>query len=139
MVQTVAADWDREKALNAAGDVLRANPDLGGIYAANDTMALGAVQAAQNAGNTTVEVIGTDGDQSALDSIKSGGLTATVSQYPYVVGAMGVEACLAAAQGKTLPQKVDAPLALITSDNIDQARPATPGQPSPTRTRSPTC
>ena len=73
VVQTVAADWDREKALNAAGDVLRANSDLGGFYAANDTMALGAVQAAQNAGNTTVEVIGTDGDQSALDSIKSGG------------------------------------------------------------------
>ena len=45
VVQTVAADWDREKALNAAGDILRANPDLGGFYAANDTMALGAVQA----------------------------------------------------------------------------------------------
>ena len=82
MVQTVAADWDREKALNAAGDILRANPDLGGIYAANDTMALGAAQAAQNAGNTTVKVIGTDGDQSALQAIQSGGLTATVSSTP---------------------------------------------------------
>jgi len=121
VVQTVAADWDREKALNAADQILRSTPDLGGFYAANDTMALGAVQAAQNAKNTTVKVIGTDGDDTALQSIQSGGLSATVSQYPYVEGLMGVEACQAAAAGKHLPAHVDAPLALITKDNADKA------------------
>jgi ABC-type sugar transport system substrate-binding protein len=121
VVQTVAADWDREKALNGASDILRANPDLGGIYAANDTMALGAVQAARNAGNSTVRVIGTDGDQTALESIRDGGLAATVSQYPYVAGLMGVEACQAAAAGRPLPERVDSPLALISAENVDQA------------------
>ena len=52
---------------------------------------------------------------------------------------MGVEACRAAELGKPLPEKVDAPLALITSDNVGQALATYPRPSSPTRTRSPTC
>ena len=47
IVQEVAADWDREKALNAADAILRAHPDLKGFYAANDGMALGVQQAVE--------------------------------------------------------------------------------------------
>lgn len=121
VVQTVAADWDREKALNAADAILRSTPDLGGFYAANDTMALGIVQAAQNAGNKTVKIIGTDGDKDAIEAVAAGQLAATVSQYPYVIGLEGVEACVAAVRGKQLPAKVDSPLALITPDNSTKA------------------
>lgn len=52
IVQEQPADWDREKALNAADAVLRANPDLKGSYTANDGMALGVQQAVNNAGMT---------------------------------------------------------------------------------------
>jgi ABC-type sugar transport system substrate-binding protein len=40
IVQTVAADWDRQKALTAATDILRARPGLKGFFAANDDMGL---------------------------------------------------------------------------------------------------
>ncbi|MBX5458662.1 MAG: substrate-binding domain-containing protein [Thermogemmatispora sp.] len=122
IVQTVAADWDRQKALTAAGDILRAHPDLKGFFVANDDMALGVVRAIADAGKQgQVKVVSVDGIQDALKSIQAGQLSATVSQYPYTIGAMGVEACKAALAGKTLPARVTAPTLVVTSDNVAQA------------------
>jgi ribose transport system substrate-binding protein len=120
VVTMVSADWDREKALTAADTILRANPDLAGFFAANDVMALGVQRAVMSAGKD-VKVIGLDGITDALRSVAAGELAATVSQYPWVVGAMGLEACVAAASGKTLPAKVDAPVQLIIKANADTA------------------
>ncbi len=120
VVVMVSADWDREKALTAATDILRAHPDLAGFFAANDIMALGVQRAVQGAGKEgQVKVIGLDGIVDALKSVAAGELAATVAQYPYVVGAMGVEACIAAVKGKTLPTKVDAPVLLINKANAE--------------------
>lgn len=126
VVQEVAADWDRERALDAATTILEANPDLGGFYSANDGMALGVVQAKQNLGREDVLVIGTDGNSDAIESIASGGLTATVSQYPYAVGQLGVDACRALNSGAEVPEQVDAPIALVTAENVSQAQDAYP-------------
>jgi ribose transport system substrate-binding protein len=52
-----------------------------------------------------------------MKSVEEGGLAATVAQYPYVVGAMGIEACAAAAKGATLPTKVDAPVLVVNKQN----------------------
>jgi ABC-type sugar transport system substrate-binding protein len=117
IVNMVSADWDREKALTAATDIMQANPDLKGFFAANDIMALGAQRAVEAAGKTDVKVIGLDGIVDAMQSVEAGGLAATVAQYPYIVGAMGVEACKAAAQGATLPAKVDAPVLVVNQEN----------------------
>lgn len=93
IVQTVSADWDRQKALTAATDILRARPGLKGFFAANDDMGLGIVRAIQNAGKAgKVKVISVDGIKDALESVGQGQLTATVSQYPYSIGQMGMEA-----------------------------------------------
>ena len=117
IVDMVSADWDREKALTAATDILQANPDLAGFFSANDIMALGVQRAVEAAGKTNVKVIGLDGIVDAMKSVEAGGLAATVAQYPYVVGAMGVEACKAAEQGATLPAKVDAPVLVVNKEN----------------------
>jgi ABC-type sugar transport system substrate-binding protein len=49
-----------------------------------------------------------------------------VSQYPYVMGRMAVEACVAAARGATVPARVDAPIALLTHANASRAITAFP-------------
>lgn len=126
VVQEVAANWDREEALNAATTILRAHPDLGGFYSANDGMALGIVQATSNEGADDVVVIGTDGNSDAIDSIANGELTATVSQYPYAVGELGVDACRALNAGAEVPETVDAPIALVSAENVEEAREAYP-------------
>jgi ABC-type sugar transport system substrate-binding protein len=122
IVQTVAADWDRQKALTAAGDLLRAHPNLKGFFAANDDMGLGVSRAIADAGKQgQVQVVSVDGIKDALKAVQAGTLSATVSQYPYTIGAMGMEACKAAMAGKTLPANVTAPVLVVTKNNATQA------------------
>jgi ABC-type sugar transport system substrate-binding protein len=122
VLPVVAADWSRQQALTVATDLLTANPDIVGIFAANDDMGLGAARAVANAGKSDqVKVISVDGNQDAIQAVQSGELAATVAQYPYAIGQLGVQACQAAAAGETLPENVTAPVALITADNAEQA------------------
>ncbi|GAA0382110.1 D-allose transporter substrate-binding protein [Bacillus horti] len=87
LVSSQPADWDRNKALDVVSNMLQRYPDLRAIYAANDTMALGALQAVQNAGlQDQIIVVGTDGQPEAIESVESGGLTATVAQDSAEIG-----------------------------------------------------
>lgn len=132
VIAIVAGDWDRQTALTQAETLLTANPDLDAFFAANDVMALGIAQAVANAGLTgEVVVVGVDGIEDALDAVASGALTATVSQYPYVIGQLGVDACIAAVEGRTLPANVDAPVQLVTAENAAQAQENFPEPPEP--------
>jgi ABC-type sugar transport system substrate-binding protein len=90
-------------------------------------MALGIADAVRAAGRTgKVTIIGLDGIAEALDAVRAGSIDATVSQYPYVMGQMAVEACTAAARGASLPARVDAPIALLTKGNVARAIAAFP-------------
>jgi ABC-type sugar transport system substrate-binding protein len=122
VVQTVGAKWERQTALTAAADVMRAHPDLAGFFVANDDMGLGVARAVANAGKTgRVKVISVDGAKDALKAVKEGSLDGTVAQYPYVMGLMGVEACQADAKGKMLPFEVRAPIRMVTKENAGKA------------------
>jgi ABC-type sugar transport system substrate-binding protein len=127
VVAQVPADYDRTKAAIAAERILRAHPHLSGFFAANDLMALGSADAVRAAGRAgTVRIIGLDGTAQALDAVQAGSISATVSQYPYVMGELAVEACAAQARGATLPARVNAPLALLTKANVARAIAAFP-------------
>ncbi|MEM1484598.1 D-allose transporter substrate-binding protein [Oscillospiraceae bacterium PP1C4] len=101
VVGSLPADWDRQKALDVATSFIQSNPDLVGIYACNDTMALGALQAVINAGKLgKITVVGTDGDTEARDSVEQGQLSATVAQDPAMIGAASLEAMVKATKEK---------------------------------------
>ena len=86
------ADWDREKAMEMAASIIEQNADLKAIYCCNDTMALGALQAVINADKLgEILVVGTDGDEEAIDSVNAGRLTATVAQDAAGLGAKSME------------------------------------------------
>lgn len=127
ITQTVAANWNREEALNQATTLLRANADLAGFFVANDDMALGVARAVSDVGRAgKVKIISVDGVEDGLNGVKSGELSALVAQYPYAIGEMGVNACIAAMAGDDIPDDVTAPIALVTPDNVDDALAAAP-------------
>jgi ribose transport system substrate-binding protein len=122
VVARVDADYDRAKAALAAERILHVHPRLSGFFAVNDEMALGIADAVRSAGKTgSVAIIGVDGIPEALDAVGNGSISATVSQYPHVMGEMAVEACVAAARGARLPARVDAPIAVVTKANVGRA------------------
>lgn len=117
VIQETAADWNREKALTAATDIIAANPSIKAFFAANDDMGLGIVKAIENVGLTgEIVVVSVDGNEDALKSVEDGGLSATVAQYPYAIGSLGVQACEVVTSGGTLPETVESPTALVTPD-----------------------
>ncbi len=127
VVQTVAANWNRQQAFTQADTVLRARPSLAGFFVANDDMGLGVARAVADHGLTgKVKIISVDGIKDALLAVKAGQVSAVVAQYPYAMGSMAVQACEASAAGKTLPSNVTSPVELITQDNADQALAVTP-------------
>jgi ABC-type sugar transport system substrate-binding protein len=127
VVARVDADYARDKAEVAADGILRGHPGLSGFFAVNDEMALGVATAVRLAGKTgAVAIIGVDGISEALDAVRDGSISATVSQYPYVMGQMAIEACVAANRGVRLPAKVDSPVVVVTKSNVARATAAFP-------------
>ncbi|MFB2585326.1 substrate-binding domain-containing protein [Herbiconiux liukaitaii] len=127
IIQESAADWKREVALTTATDILAANPNVKAFFAANDDMGLGIVKAVENAGLTgQITVVSVDGNQDALESVQAGGLSATVAQYPFAIGQLGLQACEVATSGGELPTNIESPTALVTEAEAADAIAAFP-------------
>lgn len=116
IVAKQAADFDRTKGLTVMENLLQANPDVKAVFAHNDEMALGAIEAINSSGKD-VMVIGFDGNDDALNAIKSGDMEATVAQQPELIGKLAVDAARDVLQGKKVEEIIAAPLKLVTKDN----------------------
>lgn len=107
------ADFDRTKGLNVMENMLQGNPDIQGVFAHNDEMALGAIEAINSTGKDIL-VVGFDGNEDALNSVKEGKLAATVAQQPTLIGELAVKAAKDHLQGKKVEEHIAAPLKLVT-------------------------
>jgi D-allose transport system substrate-binding protein len=117
VVASLPGDWDRGKAATITNDILTRNPDLVAIFAANDGMALGAVEAVYAAGKgDQVTIIGVDGNSDAVKSIKEGRLNASVAQLPYLVGKQAVEKVKA---GENSGGWIYVPTLVLTKEVLD--------------------
>ncbi|NMO97337.1 ribose ABC transporter substrate-binding protein RbsB [Paenibacillus lemnae] len=110
-----AADFDRTKGLNVMENLLQGNPDVQAVFAHNDEMALGALEAIQSSGKD-IMVIGFDGNEDALKSIEAGKLTATIAQQPELIGQLAVQAAVDVQQGKEVQKTIPAPLKLVVKE-----------------------
>ena len=126
IVASQPADWDQQRALDAATNILQANPDLVGFYAANDTMALGVVEAARAAGKLDqVVIIGTDAIPAALAAVQAGDMEGTVAQFPAEEARIATSLAILALQGNPVEGFIPSPIELITKDNVaDMLQPA---------------
>ena len=119
LVASQPGNWDRMTALNVTTNILRQYPDLAGIYANNDGMALGVFEAAKNTGKQKqAAVVGTDGIREAKRSVAAGEMRATVAEFPYDEGVLGVQAALRLLGCQTIPPWIVSPQAVITADNV---------------------
>lgn len=121
VVASLPGDWDRGKAANITNDILTKYPDLKVIFAANDGMALGAVETvfAANKGKQ-VTIVGVDGNSDAVKSIKAGRLTASVAQLPYLVGKQAVENVKKVVAGGKVDEVIYVPTLVLTKDVLEK-------------------
>jgi ribose transport system substrate-binding protein len=116
----------RERGVKQAEDALVANPDLKAIYAANDDVALGAMQAvlaADRSGKTIVT--GMNGVPPALRAVKDGKLAMTVELNPVLWGRLGVDVLATYLKGEKVEPRVFIKHVIIDQTNIDAKLPKT--------------
>lgn len=119
LVASQPADFDRTKGMTVMQNILQAQPEIDAVFAQNDEMALGAVQAIESAGRQGIMVVGFDAIDDALQAIKDGKMAATVAQQPDRIGSLGVEYADKVLKGEEVPTYVPVDLKLITKDNVD--------------------
>ena len=119
IVSSLPADWETGKGQSVMEDIITAHPDINGVFACNDMMALGALKALQAAGiKDKVVLCGLDGAAYALDLVASGEMEGTAAQFPGRMGYLGVEYAIRALKGETVPEWVGSGEVLITKDNV---------------------
>jgi ribose transport system substrate-binding protein len=102
IVAVQSAGFDRSKALDVMTNLLQAHPDVDGVYAANDEMAMGVISALK-ASNLTgkVKVVGNDGIADAITAIRNGQMYSTNAESPYALGQEVMKLAVAVAEGNT--------------------------------------
>ncbi len=108
VVFSQTASFDRAEGMTVMENALQAQPGIKGVFAHNDEMALGAVEAA--AGKDIV-IIGFDATDDALAAVEAGTMAATIAQKPDLMGATAVETAIKLINGeeveKNLPVEVE--------------------------------
>ncbi|MFI0811167.1 ABC transporter permease/substrate-binding protein [Streptomyces echinatus] len=112
------ADFDRTKGLDVMSNLLQAHPDVQGVIAANDEMALGAIKALGSRAGKSVQVVGFDGTPDGLTAVKDGTLYASVAQQPSQLGRIAVDNALKAVRGDKVEPMVKVPVKVVTKDNV---------------------
>jgi ABC-type sugar transport system substrate-binding protein len=121
VVAEQTAEWDRAKGQAVTENILAGNPNIKAIFASNDNMALGAVEALKAAGKLQdVMVVGFDANPDAAASILAGEMTASVAQAPKNMGAFGVQALIKLKKGEAVEPVIDTGTVLVTKDNAAQ-------------------
>ncbi len=126
-VQIVAeevANFRRDEGLSKMESILAAHPDIDAVIAANDEMALGAIQAIEGAGLTPgkdVIVVGYDAIPDAVQAMKEAKLSATIAQSPFLQGYWGIYATyyVITKDWKPPTDWIKTPVVVVTKENVE--------------------
>jgi inositol transport system substrate-binding protein len=114
-----AGNWYREEGLSIMENWIQTGEQIDVVCANNDEMALGAIQALKNANMLDkVLVGGVDATADALAAMQAGELEVTVFQDASGQGGGGIDAAVKLANGETVPDLVDIPYQLVTTENM---------------------
>lgn len=128
VLQIVNADFDQQKALVASRDLItRFGDDIDGVYANDDTMARGFIDAWKESGRSGADIppiVGINGQKDAFESIKAGEMLSTIVQSPYEDGKLALETIAKLINGETVEKRIGIKLTVVNSSNVDTEEPA---------------
>ena len=114
IVASQPANMERDLAFNVTQNILQAHPGITALFACNDVMALGALEAIAAAGKTAqVRVVGFDAQDDARKAIAEQRMAATIAQNPREMGRMAVLTAARLIKGETVPAEQPVPISLI--------------------------
>lgn len=118
IVATEYGDGDQLKSTEITKAILAANPDIKGIFGANEGSAIGVLNGVREMGSKVV-VIGYDSGAAQKAAIRDGSMAGAITQNPVGIGYETVKAAVAAAKGETVPKSIDTGFFWYDKTNID--------------------
>ena len=119
LVAVQTADFDRAKGLSVMENILQAQKKIDAVFAQNDEMALGAIQAIAAAKREKeMFVVGFDAIGDALAAIKAGTMAATIAQQPKEMGRLAVENAVRIVKKQPVKKFTPVPLKLVTKQTM---------------------
>ncbi|WBW50705.1 ribose ABC transporter substrate-binding protein RbsB [Peptoniphilus equinus] len=112
VVAKQTANYDRTEGLSVMENILQANPEINAVFAHNDEMALGALEAIKASGRD-IKVVGFDATDDAVKSVEAGELAATIAQQPKLIGSLGIETATKVIAGEQVEASSPVDLQLI--------------------------
>ena len=119
VVASQTADFDRTQGMTVLENMLQADSSIQAVFAGNDEMALGAVEAISGA-KKDVLVVGFDATDDAIEAIRQGRMGATIAQQPDLIGSTAVENAIRLTKGESIPKEIPVEVTLITKDTVDK-------------------
>jgi len=113
IIDAFNADFSRDLAEEGFLQLLQQTSDIDGVFAHNDDMILGAIDAAGSTGSGNILFIGFDAIDEAISAVENGYLMATIAQRPAEMGQLGVETAVDILNGLEVPDSIIVDLALI--------------------------
>ena len=113
IVARQTANFNRAEGLTVFENILQAEPEIDGVFAHNDEMILGAIEAAEAAGREGIVFVGFDAVDDAVAAVDAGKLAATIAQQPSEMGRLGVEKAFAFLNGESVESYIPVDLALV--------------------------
>ncbi|WP_315837861.1 sugar ABC transporter substrate-binding protein [Bradyrhizobium prioriisuperbiae] len=110
------ANYQRLQALQVMENLMQSNSQIDGVLAANDAMAIGAIEALDGA-NRKAQVIGVNGTKEAVDAIKAGKLLASGDYNGFVQGCVGTMIAIRALRNEPVVTEIVLKPTVITKDN----------------------
>ena len=121
IVARQTANFNRAEGLSVFENILQAQPEIAGVFAHNDEMILGAIEAAEAAGRAgEIIFVGFDAVDDAVAAVEAGSLAATIAQQPSEMGRLGVETALVALDGASVDEYIPVDLALVKGEAAAQ-------------------
>jgi ribose transport system substrate-binding protein len=119
IVASQTANWERDQGFNVFQNMLQSHPEIDTVFACNDMMALGAIEAIRAAGKTgAIRVVGFDAVEDARKAIQDGTMVASVAQFPDEMGRLAVENAVHAIRGEPVSSDAKVRIELITKENV---------------------
>jgi ribose transport system substrate-binding protein len=98
---------DQAKSADITKSIIQSNPDVAGIYGANEGSAIGVIQGVQESGRDDIAIVGFDSGQAQIDAINNGLMAGAITQNPVGMGEELVKAAVMAINGEELPETID--------------------------------
>ncbi|SCM72124.1 Sugar ABC transporter substrate-binding protein [uncultured Pleomorphomonas sp.] len=110
---------DQLQSTEITKSILQANPDLKGIFGANEGSAIGVVNGVRESGRSDVVIIGYDSGAAQKQAIRDGIMAGAITQNPIGIGYETVKAAVAAVKGETVPKNIDTGFYYYDKSNMD--------------------